>query len=96
MSACPVLHVAFVDDDGLPQCIPMVGALETKADGETFVYLHGSSVARFIKAGREGGTPMCITATLVDGFILSLTPYAIIVNRACLTPADFISVLISS
>ncbi|KAI5475446.1 hypothetical protein MNV49_001367 [Pseudohyphozyma bogoriensis] len=73
--AAPVLHCAFVSDDGLPQCIPMVGAVEEVKDGEAFVYLHGSSVSRFIKGNGEDA-PMCITATLVDGFILSLTPYS--------------------
>ncbi|KZP22909.1 hypothetical protein FIBSPDRAFT_859126 [Athelia psychrophila] len=73
--AAPVLHVAFVSDDGLPQCIPMVGALEETEDGEAFVYLHGSSVSRFIKSN-DAGTAMCVTATLVDGYVLSLTPYS--------------------
>ncbi|KAK4700668.1 uncharacterized protein P7C70_g5572, partial [Phenoliferia sp. Uapishka_3] len=73
--AAPVLHVAFICDEGLPQCIPMVGALEEIEDGEAFVYLHGSSVSRFIKSN-DGGSQMCITATLVDGYILSLTPYS--------------------
>lgn len=36
----PFIHVAFVDPDGLPQCIPMIGAIVEK-DGEAFVYLHG-------------------------------------------------------
>ncbi len=38
----PFLHVSFVDHDGLPQCIPMIGALQVdeKTD-EVFVYLHG-------------------------------------------------------
>lgn len=75
VKAAPVLHVAFVDNTGLPMCIPMVGHLEEMEDGETFIYLHGSSVSRFIKVD-DGATPMCVTATLVDGYILSLTPYS--------------------
>lgn len=53
----------------------MVGALEEKEDGEAYIYLHGSSVSRFIRTN-EDCVPLCITATLVDGFILSLTPYS--------------------
>ncbi|ORY66647.1 hypothetical protein BCR35DRAFT_308512 [Leucosporidium creatinivorum] len=74
VKAATVLHVAFVDREGLPQCIPMVGALEQTADGEDYIYLHGASVSRFIKTNEEA--PMCITATVVDGYILSLTPYS--------------------
>jgi hypothetical protein len=36
-----VLHVAFVDDDGMPQCVPMIGALEDTEDGDLTLYLHG-------------------------------------------------------
>ncbi|SCZ95727.1 BZ3500_MvSof-1268-A1-R1_Chr8-1g09758 [Microbotryum saponariae] len=97
--AVPVVHVAFVDRaDGLPQCVPMVAAIEETEDGEVFVYLHGSSVTRIMKNNGEGGEmvnlcwdievhagltefflscpaePLCITATLVDAFVMSLTP----------------------
>jgi uncharacterized protein len=37
-----IVHVAFVDEDGMPQCVPMVGALEDNEDGECILYLHGS------------------------------------------------------
>ncbi|KAM0754151.1 hypothetical protein T439DRAFT_172566 [Meredithblackwellia eburnea MCA 4105] len=79
----PVLHVSFISDDGLPQCIPMVGALEETSDGEAFLYLHGSSVSRMVKTLDDGGLPMCVTATMVDGFILSLTPYSHDVQYRC-------------
>lgn len=36
-----ILHVAFVDGDGMPQCIPMIGALEDDAVGDHILYLHG-------------------------------------------------------
>jgi uncharacterized protein len=38
-----VLHVAWVDSDGLPQCIPMVGAWEEDETGQAYVYFHGLS-----------------------------------------------------
>ncbi|SCV66915.1 BQ2448_5561 [Microbotryum intermedium] len=72
--AVPVVHVAFVDRDGLPQCVPMVGAIEETEDGEVFVYLHGSSVTRIMKNNGDG-EPLCINATLVDAFVMSLTPF---------------------
>ena len=35
-------HVAFVDDVGRPQCVPMLAALEEREDGDLFLYLHGT------------------------------------------------------
>lgn len=52
----PFVHVAFIDPDGMPQCIPMIGAIVVEhkvekiidADEEleeqqqqAYVYLHG-------------------------------------------------------
>ena len=36
-----ILHVAWVDADGMPQCIPMIGALEDDGSGDPVLYLHG-------------------------------------------------------
>ena len=36
-----LVHVAFVDEDGMPQCVPMIGALEDNQDGDLILYLHG-------------------------------------------------------
>lgn len=36
-----ICHVAFIHD-GLPQCIPMIGAIEETAEGDLFVYFHGT------------------------------------------------------
>lgn len=36
-----ILHVAFVDDDGMPQCVPMLGALVDDVAGDHVLYLHG-------------------------------------------------------
>jgi uncharacterized protein len=36
-----ILHVAFVDEDGMPQCVPMIGALEEDKQGDHILFLHG-------------------------------------------------------
>lgn len=36
-----ICHVSFVHN-GLPQCIPMIGAIEETAEGHLFVYFHGT------------------------------------------------------
>jgi hypothetical protein len=48
-----ILHVAFVDGDGLPQCVPMIGALEDDAVGDHILYLHGrcSQLCAAVMAG---------------------------------------------
>lgn len=42
-----ILHVAFVDEDGMPQCIPMIGALEDDKQGDHYLYLHGRCILDF-------------------------------------------------
>jgi len=37
-----VAHLAFVDDVGRPQCVPMLAAWEERDDGDVFLYLHGA------------------------------------------------------
>jgi len=84
----PVLHVSFVPDPStaLPIVLPMIGQLglypgnETVDDGASSVYLHGYVSSRLmrmaddaVKRGEEG-LPLCVAATKVDGFVLSLTP----------------------
>lgn len=39
-----ICHVAFIHD-GLPQCIPMIGAIEETPEGDLFVYFHGAFYA---------------------------------------------------
>ena len=59
-----ICHVAFVDD-GRPYAIPMIHARV----GEV-IYLHGSRGSRTLKT-LAGGTALCLTATLVDGLVLT-------------------------
>ncbi|KAF2834128.1 hypothetical protein M501DRAFT_964906 [Patellaria atrata CBS 101060] len=83
-----VLHVSFVPDPStaLPIVLPMIGQLglylgnETIDEGAPSVYLHGYVSSRLmrladeaVKRGEEG-LPLCVAATKVDGFVLSLTP----------------------
>ncbi|KZS98950.1 hypothetical protein SISNIDRAFT_403947 [Sistotremastrum niveocremeum HHB9708] len=67
-------HVAWVDDEGLPQCIPMLGAVED-IDGDLFIYFHGYQAARFVKSLSEQGTRMVATFTLIDGYVLALSHF---------------------
>ena len=59
-----ICHVAFVDD-GRPYAIPMIHARV----GEV-IYLHGSRGSRTLKT-LAGGAALCLTATLVDGLVLT-------------------------
>lgn len=85
--AAPCVHVSFVDSNGMPQCVPMVAALDESEDG-LFLFLHGALLSlyllsvrvltitmgyggsRFVRMNEEKGTPLCVTATFVDGIVL--------------------------
>jgi hypothetical protein len=69
-----ICHVSFVYDH-LPQCIPMIAALEETEEGDLFVYFHGYPRARFIQSLLEKGTPMTATATILDGYVLALSVF---------------------
>ncbi|KAI5475103.1 hypothetical protein MNV49_001928 [Pseudohyphozyma bogoriensis] len=64
--AAPVVHVAFMSDDGLPR-------IEEKPDGEVFAYLHGAAAGRFFKTN-EDSRSLCLTATCIDGLVFAATP----------------------
>ena len=78
-----VVHVSFVPDPStaLPVILPMIGQIgRFDNDEQDHVYLHGYVSSRLmrladdsIKAGGEG-LPLCVAATKVDGFVLTLTP----------------------
>ncbi|TDL18484.1 hypothetical protein BD410DRAFT_774933 [Rickenella mellea] len=69
-----ICHVSFIHDF-LPQCIPMIAAVEETDEGELFVYFHGYPRARFIQSLLESGTPMTATATILDGYVLALSVF---------------------
>ncbi|KAG9550837.1 hypothetical protein KCU79_g13629, partial [Aureobasidium melanogenum] len=90
VDAAPILHVSFnapSTEDAEPQfptILPMLGAMSsgTFTGDEQVIYLHGSSAARLFRLGagqREMGIPVCIAATLLDGYVLALTPF----NHSC-------------
>ncbi|BDD61438.1 hypothetical protein MPDQ_001165 [Monascus purpureus] len=78
-------HVSYVDE-GLPQCLPMIALFRVEGDGgneNAAVYLHGHPSTRLMELvrsraseGREATDPLrvCITATKVDGLVLSSAP----------------------
>lgn len=76
----PILHVSFnaplKDGPQFPTVLPMLGAMGTYgSDEESAVYLHGSSVARLFRLTVGNEIPLCICGTILDGYVLSLTPF---------------------
>ncbi|KAH7383907.1 hypothetical protein BKA66DRAFT_87735 [Pyrenochaeta sp. MPI-SDFR-AT-0127] len=86
----PVLHVSFVPDPSVPAPIilPMIGQMGTypgdasNGDPSWKCYLHGYVSSRLMNLSNnavqrgEEGLPVCVAATKVDGFVLTLTPYS--------------------
>lgn len=58
-------HLAFADENGQPFAVPTIHALI----GDD-LYVHGSAASRTIRA-LGGGAKVCVTATLVDGFVFA-------------------------
>lgn len=58
-------HLAFADAEGQPFAIPAVHALVGN-----HLYVHGSAASRTLRA-ISGGAKVCVTATLVDGFVFA-------------------------
>jgi uncharacterized protein len=63
-----VCHVGFVSD-GQPFVIPTIHA---RVGDQVFV--HGSAASRMLKT-LQGGVPVCLTATLVDGLVLARSAF---------------------
>lgn len=86
---CPILHVSFngPPKDGHPQfptILPMLGAIDTyRNDEEPHIYVHGSNVARLFKITSGGEAPLCVAATILDGYVLSLAPFHNDCNYRC-------------
>lgn len=88
INSTPVLHVSFVPDPSVPQpvILPMIGQLglfpgDAKQGIEQWsCYLHGYVSSRIMKLADqavkrgEEGMSICVAATKVDGFVLTLTP----------------------
>ncbi|CAE6475851.1 unnamed protein product [Rhizoctonia solani] len=71
-----VMHVAFVDTQGLPQCIPMLGVWHEDETGQCYLYFHGYPTTRIMNNLSDPGTPVVATATLVDGLVLALSAFS--------------------
>lgn len=69
-----VCHVGFVVD-GAPVVLPQ---LHVRV-GER-LYLHGSTGARALLTAGDGGLPVCVTVTLVDGLVLARSAFHHSVN----------------
>ncbi|KAI2466853.1 hypothetical protein F4781DRAFT_333884 [Annulohypoxylon bovei var. microspora] len=90
VNTCPILHVSFtVPNSPFPTILPMIGQMGSfdrpSADtGDVLeLYLHGYVSSRIMNLSRksageeregEEGLPICVAASHVDGFVLSLTP----------------------
>lgn len=68
LDEAPICHVGFVED-GQPFVIPTIHA----RDGAT-LYLHDSPASRMLRA-LAGGTPVCVTATILDGVVLARSAF---------------------
>lgn len=54
----------------------MLGCIDTfPGDEDAHIYLHGSSVARLARLTEGTEIPLSIAATLLDGYVLSLSPF---------------------
>lgn len=69
-----VCSVGFVVD-GAPVVLPQLHA----RSGDR-LYLHGSTGARALRTARDGGLPVCVTVTLVDGLVLARSAFHHSVN----------------
>ena len=73
LDAALVCHLAFVDD-GQPFAVPTLFARV----GDV-VYVHGSAASRAVRR-TSGGTPVCLTVTLLDGLVLARSVFEHSVN----------------
>ena len=63
-----ICHVGFVKD-GQPFVIPTLCAR-----AKNTLYIHGSAVSRMLKT-LSGGVDVCVTVTLVDGYVLARSAF---------------------
>lgn len=89
-----ILHVSFLPSDPsvdpFPTTLPMIGIMAsyTNKDADPNsepldVYIHGHSASRLMRqpdsSSSEEGVPVCVSATILDGIKLALTPF----NHSC-------------
>lgn len=76
LDAAPIVHAGFVQD-AQPFVLPMIHGRA----GDT-LYLHGAAGGRGLRALRSG-TPLCVTATIVDGLVLARSAFHHSMNYRC-------------
>ena len=90
VNQCSILHVSFApsSDDPFPTTLPMLGQMGAFApstgSGPLDIYLHGHAASRLMRLPKSDSTPseglpICVSAALLDGIVLALTPF----NHSC-------------
>ena len=64
-----ICHVGFCDEEGRPVVIPT--GFGRKGDR---LYIHGSAASRMLR-GLASRIPVCVTVTLMDGFVLARSAF---------------------
>jgi nitroimidazol reductase NimA-like FMN-containing flavoprotein (pyridoxamine 5'-phosphate oxidase superfamily) len=73
LDAGVIAHVGWTGDDGQPYATPTIAwRLGDR------LYWHGSSASRMLRA--TGGVPVCVTVTLLDGYVLARSGFNHSVN----------------
>jgi nitroimidazol reductase NimA-like FMN-containing flavoprotein (pyridoxamine 5'-phosphate oxidase superfamily) len=73
LDAGVMAHVAWTDDEGQPYATPTIAwRLGDR------LYWHGSSASRMLRA--TAGRPVCVTVTLLDGYVLARSGFNHSVN----------------
>ncbi|PNS17991.1 hypothetical protein CAC42_3950 [Sphaceloma murrayae] len=95
LSSSPIAHVAFNAPSSTstgtathPSVLPMLAALSPSPHDPTssVIYLHGSSHLRLATlcdptpSNPDGGLPVTLSTTLLDGYVLALSPFSHSVN----------------
>ncbi|GJJ12222.1 hypothetical protein Clacol_006463 [Clathrus columnatus] len=75
-----IAHVAFVDADGLPQCIPMIAAFEDPESQDLILYLHSHPSSRVYKLLSQPNVRVVATSTILDGYVLALSSFGSSMN----------------
>ena len=68
LDAAQMIHVGYVIDDQ-----PYVTPTLNRRDGET-LFWHGSSASKMLRQLRHGA-PVCVTASIFDGYVLARSPF---------------------
>lgn len=92
VNQAPILHVSFLPSDypkdPFPATLPMIGQMGSFEQPESIhesqpldLYIHGHVASRLMKLpeNHEGGLPVCVAASILDGIVLALTPF----NNSC-------------